>query len=123
MPVKHKIIVTYTKDLSVEIPDVETLLLARERISKYKITCADWEFEIDNQNAKLAAIEALIMAFNKYKSNLKLSTTTMVVDLNKSEEQSFFGTHEILKSIGLCELAKSLKSISNLSRNEIANLR
>ena len=38
MPVKHKIIFTYTKDLSVEIPDVETLLLARERISKYKIT-------------------------------------------------------------------------------------
>ena len=38
MSVKHKIILTYTKDLSVEIPDVETLLLARERISKYKIT-------------------------------------------------------------------------------------
>ena len=38
MPVKHKIIVTYTKDISVEIPDVQTLLLARERISKYKIT-------------------------------------------------------------------------------------
>ena len=38
MPVKHKVIVTYTKDLSVEIPDVQTLLMARERISKYKIT-------------------------------------------------------------------------------------
>ena len=38
MPVKHKIMLTYTKDLSVEIPDVQTLLLARERISKYKIT-------------------------------------------------------------------------------------
>jgi len=38
MSVKHKIILTYTKDLSVEIPDAETLLLARERISKYKIT-------------------------------------------------------------------------------------
>jgi preprotein translocase subunit SecB len=38
MPVKHKIIFTYTKDMSVEIPDVQTLLLARERISKYKIT-------------------------------------------------------------------------------------
>ena len=37
MSVKHKIILTYTKDLSVEIPDVQTLLLARERISKYKI--------------------------------------------------------------------------------------
>ena len=38
MPVKHKIILTYTKDLSVEIPNVETFLLARERMSKYKIT-------------------------------------------------------------------------------------
>ena len=38
MPVKHKVIVTYTKDLSVEIPNVETFLLARERMSKYKIT-------------------------------------------------------------------------------------
>ena len=38
MPLKHKIILTYTKDLSVEIADVQTLLLARERISKYKIT-------------------------------------------------------------------------------------
>ena len=38
MSVKHKIILAYTKDLSVEIPDVQTLLLARERISKYKIT-------------------------------------------------------------------------------------
>ena len=37
MPVKHKIILTYTKDLSVEIPDAQTLLLARERISKYKL--------------------------------------------------------------------------------------
>ena len=37
MSVKHKIILTYTKDLSVEIPDVQTYLLARERISKYKI--------------------------------------------------------------------------------------
>ena len=37
MPVKYKIIFTYTKDMSVEIPDVQTLLLARERISKYKI--------------------------------------------------------------------------------------
>ena len=38
MTIKHKIILTYTKDLSVEVPDVQTLLLARERISKYKIT-------------------------------------------------------------------------------------
>ena len=37
MSVKHKIILTYTRDLSVEIPDVQTFLLARERISKYKI--------------------------------------------------------------------------------------
>jgi|TARA_B100001939_G_C16804132_1_gene556994 preprotein translocase subunit SecB len=38
MSIQHKIVLIYTKDLSVEIPDVETFLLARERISKYKLT-------------------------------------------------------------------------------------
>ena len=37
MSIKHKIILKYIKDLSVEIPDAESLLVARERISKYKL--------------------------------------------------------------------------------------
>ena len=37
MSIKHKIILKYIKDLSVEIPDAESLLVARERISQYKL--------------------------------------------------------------------------------------
>ena len=51
MPVKHKIILTYTKDLSVEIPDVQTYLMARERISKYKII-----MDISTKPVKLSLI-------------------------------------------------------------------
>jgi preprotein translocase subunit SecB len=35
MSIKHKIILNYIKDLSVETPDPESLIVARERISKY----------------------------------------------------------------------------------------
>ena len=37
MGIKNKIILKYIKDLSVEIPDAESLLVARERISQYKL--------------------------------------------------------------------------------------
>ncbi len=37
MTIKHKIILTYIKDLSVETPDVESLIIAKENISKYSL--------------------------------------------------------------------------------------
>jgi len=37
MTVKHKILLSYIKDLSVETPDAETLITARENISKYSL--------------------------------------------------------------------------------------
>jgi len=37
MTFKHKILVNYIKDLSVETPDVESLISARENISKYSL--------------------------------------------------------------------------------------
>ena len=37
MTIKHEIILTYTKDLSVETPDAESLISARENISKYSL--------------------------------------------------------------------------------------
>ena len=71
MSVKHKIILTYTKDLSVEIPDVETLLLARERISKYKIT-----LDISSKPLKNKMIEV----FTKLK----------YADLDESKKKAIF---------------------------------
>ena len=37
MSLKHKIILKYIKDLSVEIPDAESLIVARDRISQYAL--------------------------------------------------------------------------------------
>ena len=37
MTIKHEIILSYTKDLSVEPPDAESLIAARENISKYSL--------------------------------------------------------------------------------------
>ena len=37
MTIKHKILLGYIKDLSVETPDAESLISARENISKYSL--------------------------------------------------------------------------------------
>ena len=37
MTINHKIILGYIKDLSVETPDPESLIAARENISKYSL--------------------------------------------------------------------------------------
>jgi len=37
MTIKHKILINYIKDLSVETPDPESLIAARENISKYSL--------------------------------------------------------------------------------------
>ena len=37
MNIKYKILLDYIKDLSVETPDVESLITAREYISKYSL--------------------------------------------------------------------------------------
>ena len=37
MTIKHKILLNYIKDLSVETPDPESLISARENISKYSL--------------------------------------------------------------------------------------
>ena len=37
MTIKHKILLNYIKDLSVETPDAESVIHARENISKYSL--------------------------------------------------------------------------------------
>ena len=103
MPVKHKIIVTYTKDLSVEIPDVETLLLARERISKYKIT-----LDITSKPLKNKMIEVFTklkytdVEESKKKALFELLHSTVVeiqdTNIKKNEMEKFI----------LCDLQKEI---------------
>ena len=94
MPVKHKVIVSYTKDLSVEIPDVQTLLLARERISKYKIT-----LDITSKPSKNKMIEVFTklkytdVEESKKKALLELLHSTVVeiedTKIEKNEMEKF----------------------------------
>jgi len=99
MTIKHKIIVTYTKDMSVEIPDVQTLLLARERISKYKIT-----LDITSKPLKNKMIEVFTklkytdVEESKKKANFELLYSTVVEIENPNVEKK-----EMEKFI-LCDL-------------------
>ena len=99
MPVKYKIIFTYTKDMSVEIPDVQTLLLARERISKYKIT-----LDITSKPLKNKMIEVFTklkytdVEESKKKANFELLYSTVVEIENPNVEKK-----EMEKFI-LCDL-------------------
>ena len=99
MSVKHKIILTYTKDLSVEIPDVQTLLLARERISKYKLV-----LDISSKPLKNKMIEVFTklkytdLEENKKKALFELLHSTLV-----EIEDTNVGNNEMEKFI-LCDL-------------------
>ena len=99
MSVKHKIILTYTKDLSVEIPDVQTLLLARERISKYKLV-----LDISSKPLKNKMIEVFTklkytdLEENKKKALFELLHSTLI-----EIEDTNVGNNEMEKFI-LCDL-------------------
>ena len=99
MTIKHKIILTYTKDLSVEVPDVQTLLLARERISKYKIT-----LDINSKPLKNKMIEVFTklkytdVEESKKKALFELLYSTVVEIENTNVEKN-----ELEKFI-LCDL-------------------
>ena len=94
MSVEHKIILTYTKDLSVEIPDVKTLIIARERISKYKIT-----LDISSKPLKNKMIEVFTklkytdVEESKKKALFELLHTTVVeiedTKIEKNEMEKF----------------------------------
>ena len=94
MSVKHKIVLTYTKDLSVEIPDVQTYLLARERISKYKII-----LDISSKPVKNKMIEVYTklkytdVEESKKKALFELLHSTLVeiedINIEKNEIEKF----------------------------------
>jgi hypothetical protein len=83
-------------------------------IKNYIVSSADWEFEVDDTNPKRAVMSALLLAFNKFKNKLKVSTVIMVNDkyfndLDLVEEAEFYPTYEILNSIGLNQLSKQFE--------------
>ena len=90
MSLKHKIILKYIKDLSVEIPDAESLIVARERISKYALN-----LDISSKPLKSKMIEVFtkLKYSDKEKSKKKAhfemiySTVVQIEEENPNKDQ------------------------------------
>ena len=99
MTVKHKIILTYTKDLSVEIPDVQTLLLSRERISKYKLV-----LDISSKPLKNKMIEVFTkLKYTDVEESKKKALFELLYSTVVEIEDTNVGKNELEKFI-LCDL-------------------
>lgn len=84
MTIKHKILLSYIKDLSVETPDPESLIAARENISKYSLKLDLTSNPLKNKmievNTKLTYEDKL----NKKKTYFEMVYSTIIkIDENK----------------------------------------
>ena len=99
MSIKHKIIFSYIKDLSVETPDPESLIIARERISKYGL-----KLDITSRPLKNKMIEVFTKLIysdkekSKKKTYFEMLYSTVVQIENESPEK------EEMKKFILCDL-------------------
>ena len=98
MTIKHKILLNYIKDLSVETPDPESLIAARENISKYSL-----KLDLNSKVLKNRMIEVHTRLsyedkINKKKTYFEMTYATIV----RIEEKN--PNSEELKKFILCDL-------------------
>ena len=98
MTIKHKILLNYIKDLSVETPDPESLIAARENISKYSL-----KLNLNSKILKNKMIEVYTNLvyedkINKKKTYFEMTYATVV----RIEEEK--PDPEELKKFILCDL-------------------
>ena len=78
MTIKHKILLSYIKDLSVETPDAESLIAARENIPKYSLkldlTSEILKNKMIEVNTKLTYQDKI----NKKKTHIEMIYSTVV---------------------------------------------
>ena len=98
MTIKHKILLGYIKDLSVETPDPESLITARENISKYSL-----KLDLNSKVLKNKMIEVYTKLtyedkINKKKTYFEMTYATVV----RIEEEK--PNPEKIKKFILCDL-------------------
>ena len=98
MTIKHKIILGYIKDLSVETPDPESLIAARENISKYSL-----KLDLNSKILKNKMIEVYTKLTYEDKINKKKTYFEMIYATVVRIEEEKPKTEEIKKLI-LCDL-------------------
>ena len=98
MTIKHKILLNYIKDLSVETPDPESLIAARENISKYSL-----KLDLNSKVLKNKMIEVYTKLtyedkINKKKTYFEMTYATVVrIEEEKTDPEE-------LKKFILCDL-------------------
>ena len=98
MTIKHKILLRYIKDLSVETPDPESLIAARENISKYSL-----KLDLSSKALKNKMIEVYTRLTYEDKINKKKTYFEMIyATVVRIEEDK--PKPEDLKKFILCDL-------------------
>lgn len=98
MTIKHKILLSYIKDLSVETPDPESLIAARENISKYSLKLNLNSKILKNKMIEVYTNLAYEDKINKKKTYFEMTYATVV----RIEEEK--PDPEELKKFILCDL-------------------
>tara|TARA_B100000945_G_C20138799_1_gene482991 strand:+ start:27 stop:449 length:423 start_codon:yes stop_codon:yes gene_type:complete len=99
MTLKHQIILSYTKDLSVETPDAESLISARENISKYSLN-----FDLNSKflKNKMIEVETKLTYQDKTKNKKKTYFEMIYATIVKIDEEN--PNKEDVKKFILCDL-------------------
>tara|TARA_Y100000746_G_C15390635_1_gene402045 strand:+ start:443 stop:862 length:420 start_codon:yes stop_codon:yes gene_type:complete len=98
MTIKHKILLSYIKDLSVETPDAESVISARENLSKYSL-----KLDLSSKALKNKMIEVDTKLTYEDKINKKKTLFEMVyATVVKIEEEK--PELEKVKKFILCDL-------------------
>ena len=98
MTIKHKILLGYIKDLSVETPDAESLISARENISKYSL-----QLNLSSKILKNKMIEVYTNLTYEDKINKKKTYFEMIYSTVVRIEEEKLNPEELKKFI-LCDL-------------------
>ena len=98
MTIKHKILLNYIKDLSVETPDPESLIAARENISKYSLKLDLNSKVLKNRMMEVHTRLSYEDKINKKKTYFEMTYATIV----RIEEKN--PNSEELKKFILCDL-------------------
>ena len=98
MTIKNKILLSYIKDLSVETPDPESLISARENISKYSLKLDLSSKALKNKMVEVYTRLTYEDKFNKKKTYFEMIYATVV----RIEEEK--PNPEEIKKFILCDL-------------------
>ena len=120
MNINYKIILNYIKDISVEVPDADTLIVSRENITKY---LTDIQIASKVMKNNTMEIDTKIIYYDKTKNKkkshfeLKYSTVIQLIDAKPDGEE--------LKKLILCDLQikiypKIKKIFQNILREAIS---